>query len=165
MMAESDGLIIRDYRTFWMGHKGDIENTYTVNKGLSPDVVEKMREAYTKSADKYLQTGFKESITKENVIQTLNEQFLRMAGYSTQEIEQLGPLAELSSEELQDLVHKKSMQLLGLNGNSKQKIVPVADVKNWIVQGWEYVVTLPTNEAVVRLPLSHLSVQNLNENL
>jgi hypothetical protein len=32
MIAESDGLILRDYRSFWMGHKVDIEHTYTVNK-------------------------------------------------------------------------------------------------------------------------------------
>jgi hypothetical protein len=30
-----------------MGHKGDIEHTYTTNKGvLPPNVVEDMREAY-----------------------------------------------------------------------------------------------------------------------
>jgi hypothetical protein len=61
---------------------------------------------------------------------------------------------------------KPTKNWLEFNGITiQQKIVPVADVKNWIVQGWEYVVTLPTNEAVVRLPLSHLSVQNLDENL
>jgi len=25
MLAESKGLVLRDYRQFWMGHKGDIE--------------------------------------------------------------------------------------------------------------------------------------------
>ncbi|MGI0016555.1 MAG: site-specific integrase, partial [Nitrososphaera sp.] len=29
MMAEADGLIIRDWRVFWMGHKGDMEHRYT----------------------------------------------------------------------------------------------------------------------------------------
>ncbi|MEM4234095.1 MAG: hypothetical protein QXU75_02990 [Candidatus Methanomethylicaceae archaeon] len=44
MLAESKGLIIRDYRQFFMGHKGDIENRYTTNKcRLPPDVVEDMR--------------------------------------------------------------------------------------------------------------------------
>src|SRR4030067_1322478 len=32
MLAESKGLVLRDYRQFWMGHKGDIENRYTTNK-------------------------------------------------------------------------------------------------------------------------------------
>jgi hypothetical protein len=26
MLAESKGLVLRDYRQFWMGHKGDIEH-------------------------------------------------------------------------------------------------------------------------------------------
>src|SRR3989449_8425626 len=69
MLAEADGLIIRDYRQFWMGHSGDIEHTYTVNKGLSKDVVEKMRGSYAKAAEKYLETtGRKEGVTKEDMI-------------------------------------------------------------------------------------------------
>ena len=48
MMAEGDGLIIRDWREFWMGHKGDIEATYTVNKAVTQYTIEKMREAYKK---------------------------------------------------------------------------------------------------------------------
>src|SRR5438093_6681862 len=69
MLAESDGLIIRDYRTYWMGHSGDIEHTYTVNKGLSKDVVEKMRGSYAKAAEKYIETtGRKEGVTKEDMV-------------------------------------------------------------------------------------------------
>ncbi len=44
------------------------------------------------------------------------------------------------------------MQALGLNGNSRQKIVPTNEVRNWILQGWEYVRELPTDEAIIRLP-------------
>jgi len=44
MLAESKGLVLRDYRTFWMGHKGDIENRYTTNKQRLPEeVIEDMR--------------------------------------------------------------------------------------------------------------------------
>ncbi|MEM2881298.1 MAG: site-specific integrase [Candidatus Methanomethylicaceae archaeon] len=56
MLAESKGLIIRDYRQFFMGHKGDIENRYTTNKcRLPPDVVEDMRPSYARCLD-YLET-------------------------------------------------------------------------------------------------------------
>jgi len=152
MIAESDGLIIRDYRTFWMGHKGDIEHTYTVNKALSKDVIEKMRDSYARASEKYLQTVRKEEVTKESVLETFNAQFLRMAGYTDEEITQLGDLSQFSAQQIQELIQKKSMQALGLNGDSRQKIVPVNEVKNWIVQGWEYVTTLPTNEAIIKLP-------------
>ena len=43
------------------------------------------------------------------------------------------------------------MEALGLNGN-KQKIVAMDEVKQYVVQGWEYVTTLPSNEAVIKLP-------------
>ena len=152
MIAESDGLIIRDWRVFWMGHKGDMEATYTVSKRLSEDVIEKMREAYAKAAEKYLMTTKKEGMTQDKVIKTFNEQFLRMAGYSDEELSQLGNIGELTPQQIQDLIQKKSMQALGLNGPSKQKIVPMDEVKNWIVQGWEFVTTLPTNEAIIKLP-------------
>ena len=151
MIAESDGLIIRDWRVFWMGHKGDMEATYTVNKRLPEDVIEKMREAYAKAAEKYLMTVRKETLTKETVVKTFNEQFLRMAGYSDEEISQLD-LENLLPEDIQNLIKKKSMQALGLNGNSKQKIVPMYEVKDWITHGWEFVTTLPSNEAVIKLP-------------
>jgi hypothetical protein len=152
MMAESDGLIIRDYRTFWMGHNGDIEHTYTLNKGLAKDVLEKMRESYAKAASKYLVTTRRDATNQEMMLETFNRQFLTMAGYSEKEISQLGDLTKLSAQNVQDLIQKKSMKALGLNGNTKQKVVPMTDVKNWIVQGWEFVSKLPTEEAVVRLP-------------
>jgi hypothetical protein len=151
MMAEADGFIIRDWRVFWMGHKGDIEAVYTVSKRLPEDVIEKMRDAYSKSAEKYLQTTARVEIEKKTMVQTFNEQFLKMAGYSDEEIGKLGDLSQLSSEQMQEMVQKKTMQSLGLNGNS-QKVVPLKEVKNWVTQGWEYVSALPTNEAIIRLP-------------
>jgi len=46
---------------------------------------------------------------------------------------------------------KRSMEALGLNGNI-QKIVHMGEVKQYAVQGWEYVTTLPSNETVIKLP-------------
>lgn len=37
LLAESKGAIVRDYRTFFMGHKGDIENRYTTNRQKLPE--------------------------------------------------------------------------------------------------------------------------------
>ncbi len=151
MVAESDGLVIRDWRVFWMGHKGDIEHVYTVNKGLPEDVIEKMREAYTRSSEKCLVTIRKETMSQDKVLETFNHQFLVMAGYMEEEIKQFGDLSKLSVEQMQELIKKKSMEHLGLNGNS-QKVVSMNEVKNWIEQGWEYVTSLPNDEAIVRLP-------------
>jgi hypothetical protein len=154
MLAESDREtgMIRDYRVFFMGHSGDMEATYTVNKGLSKDIIGKMRESYQKAADKYLATTRrKEEVTKETVVQTFNRRFLQMAGYSEDEIDKLGDLSKKSPQDIQDLIKKRSMEALGLNGN-KQKIVAMDLVKQYVGQGWEFVTTLPSNEAVIRLP-------------
>ncbi len=152
MLAESKGQVLRDYRIFWMGHKGDIENRYTTNKQKLPEqVIEDMREAYKRS-QKYLQTtSAKEQMSREELLATFNRHFLTLAGYSEKEIEELGDLSKLTAEQMKELMKRKSMQALGLNGNT-QKVVKLSEVKQWIMQGWEYVTTLPPDEAIIRLP-------------
>lgn len=57
MLAESRGLMLRDYRVFFMGHQGDIESVYTLRKRTLPDeVVSEMRGAYAR-AEGLLQSG------------------------------------------------------------------------------------------------------------
>ncbi len=92
------------------------------------------------------------ALSQDEVIATFNRQFLKIAGYTEEEIKVLGDLSKFSPKQLQELFNKKSMQSLGLNGNSRQKIVPTDEVRNWILQGWEYVRELPTDEAIIRLP-------------
>jgi integrase len=151
MLAESDGLIINDWRVFFMGHKGSMEATYTVNKGLPKDVIDKMRAAYAKASERYLETSKKEKGTDE-MLARVNRQFLTMIGYSEKEVEALGDLSQKSEAEMQQLMKQRQMTELGLNGNSKQRVVSMNDVRDWVLQGWEYVNELPNNEAVIRLP-------------
>lgn len=148
MMAESDGLIIHDWRVFFMGHKGSMEAVYTVNKGLPKDTIEKMRQAYKKSAEKYLQTGKKE-IGAEEIVTRMNRQILTAFGYSAAELEKID-VDNLAAEQMQELVRKKSVEAL-LNGN-RQRVVSLDDVRDFVLQGWEYVNTLPNGDAIVRLP-------------
>jgi hypothetical protein len=35
----------------------------------------------------------------------------------------------------------------------KPKMAPMNEVKTWVTQGWEYVNSLPNNEAIIRLPV------------
>jgi site-specific recombinase XerC len=151
MMAEADGLTIKDWRVFWMGHHGDMEATYTVNKGLPRDVVEKMRGSYAKAAEKYLNTARKEKGPDE-MLARMNRQFLTLIGYKPEEVDAMGSLSEKTEEEMQQLIKQKQMAALGLNGNGRQKIVPAAEVRQWITQGWEYVKDLNGSEAIIRLP-------------
>ena len=149
MLAESKGLVLRDYRGFWMGHKGDIENRYTTNKQRLPEsVVEDMRAAYARS-EEFLQTKMSEETTEEKLKGIFRRQFLSVAGFGKGEIEDMDVIG-ISEEEMQSLVRKK---LLGVptSDNFKQKVVTVDEANNYLSKGWEFVAKLSNNKVVVKI--------------
>jgi hypothetical protein len=149
MLAESKGLVSHAYQQFWMGHTGDIEAQYTTNKNrLAESVVEDMRESYKKVAE-LLQTK-SESVSEEKIKRTFKEQFLVVAGFQKEEIESMN-LDDMKNEELQSLVRKRLVGMMNSNG-SRQKVIPVNEIKSYINQGFEYVASLPDGEAIMKLP-------------
>ena len=148
MLAESKGLVLRDYRQFWMGHKGDIENRYTTNKCRLPEsVIEDMREAYKRSQE-YLQTT-KPETGRERLIEEFRKQLLVVAGFSQDEIDRID-VTSLTDEEFQDLVRKR---LLGRRDEDcgTQKVVSLDELEEYLENGWEYVATLPNKKVIVKL--------------
>jgi len=147
MLAESKGLVLRDYRGFWMGHKGDIENRYTTNKGRLPDsVIEDMREAYKRS-QKFIQTtAVKEA---EDLKAVFRKQLLGVAGFSTEEVEALDP--EMTDEAFQEMVRKRLLGSMANNGAS-QRVIDVDEVERFLSKGWDFVATLPDDRIVIKLP-------------
>jgi hypothetical protein len=149
MLAESKGLVLRDYRQFWMGHKGDIENRYTTNKHRLPSsVIEDMRDAYKRSQD-YLQTT-KAEVGEEKIKEAFKKQLLAVAGFSEEELAKYD-LAKMADEELHNLVRQRLLGTLANNGN-RQRIIPLADVERWVTEGWEYVTALPNERVIVKMP-------------
>jgi hypothetical protein len=148
MLAESKGLVLRDYRQFWMGHKGDIENRYTTNKGVLPgDVVEDMREAYRRS-QRFLQTTLEPS-SEEELREDFRRQLLLVAGFSKEEVDDMD-LSALGDEEFQELVRRR---LLGvLDNKGRQRLVELDEIERYIAEGWEFVAALPTGKAILRPP-------------
>ena len=149
MLAESKGLVLRDYRQFWMGHKGDIENRYTTNKARLPEsVIEDMREAYRRSQE-YLQTRSEETSSEERLRQAFRKQLLLVAGFNQDEVEEMG-LSTISDEELQTIIRKR---LLGEKTNDcMQKVIAVDEVERYLEQGWEFVANLPNDKVIVKFP-------------
>jgi len=147
MLAESKGLVLRDYRKFWMGHKGDIENRYTTNKCRLPEsVIEDMREAYRRS-QKYLQT-IKPETSRETLIEEFRKQLLLVAGFTPEEIEKID-LTGLSDEEFQELVRKR----LIANRNEDcgiQKVIDLTQLEEYLEKGWEYLATLPNGKIIIK---------------
>ena len=102
MGAEQDGQVIKDYHAFWMGHIGDIEHVYTLNKGqLPPDLLEGMRQAYARASQKHLLTVVQASIGKDEVINTARTEALKMFGYTDEELHGLGDITQITMEQLQ----------------------------------------------------------------
>jgi len=149
MLAESRGLVLRDYRMFWMGHKGDIENRYTTNKHRLPEsVIEDMREAYRRSQD-YLQTT-KAEIGEEKIKEAFKKQLLAVAGFKEEEIAKYD-LASMTDEDLHSLVRQRLLGVMANNGN-RQRVIPLSDVEKYLGEGWEYVTALPNERAIVKMP-------------
>jgi hypothetical protein len=150
MLAESKGLVLHDYRQFWMGHKGDIEHRYTLNKGrLSGEVVEDLREAYRRSQE-YLQTGRSESDSEERMKDTFKKQMLLVAGFKPEEVEEM----DLSMDDASfvELARKRLLGQSTEGQDSSQKVVSVGDVDSYLSKGWGYVASLPGDKIILREP-------------
>jgi site-specific recombinase XerD len=149
MLAESKGLVLRDYRQFWMGHVGDMENRYTTNKCKLPEaVIEDMREAYRRSQE-FLQTKKKGETSEEELRDSFRKQILLVAGFNQEEVDKMD-LPSMSDEELQSLVRKK---LLGVStsNNSKQKVVSLDEANGFLEKGWEFVAKLSDSKVVIKM--------------
>jgi hypothetical protein len=152
MLSESKGIVSHAYQQFWMGHSGDIEAVYTTNKKQLPsDILEDMRSAYSKCCE-YLETQ-KKGPTQDEMDEKVKRYLLSFNGFTDAQIDELGPLSKYSLQELREISDKKRF---GTNGKGGQKVIPTEQVKEYIVQGWEYVPNdflEKRNEAIVRLPL------------
>jgi integrase len=140
MLAESRGLILRDYRTFFMGHKGDIENRYTTNKHSLPEtVIEDMRKAFARSAS-FLQSNC--SLGADGLLNLRDESYKRMlllAGFTEEEVDKENIL-QLSDEEIAKKAREKLLQSVNQEiavSNSGQKVIPLDELPEYLSKGWK----------------------------
>ncbi|WP_337863330.1 hypothetical protein [Nitrososphaera sp.] len=140
MLAESRGLILRDYRVFFMGHKGDIEHTYTLNKHSLPQaVVEDMRKAFLRSAG-FLQSS--SSLGADGPANLRDESYRRMlllAGYTDEAIDK-EDLLHLNDEELAKKAREKLLQSVSNAAavvNNGQKVIQLDELPDYLSKGWK----------------------------
>ena len=113
MIAENAGEVIRDYRQFWMGHKGDIEARYTTNKHRLPaEVVEDMRASYRRCQE-YLQTAVPEAAS-DRIREEFKKQLLLVAGFRPDEIEKMD-LIHMSDDEFQATIRQRLLTMMENN--------------------------------------------------
>jgi integrase len=152
MRAEGDKLIIRDYRVFWMGHSGDIEALYTLNKDLDEGTWNELRNAYARADEACLTTKRRMDFSEERAIAIFNRLQLKYAGYSDEELAKLGDLAAMAPEQVQELVDKKNANSHASANSARQKVVPASALPEVLGGGAEFVSNLPDGQVVVRLP-------------
>ena len=162
LLAQDERLIPRDYRSFFMGHVGDIEHRYSLNKGrLSEDLIESMRSSYEKSS-KFLETDH-QGLSEDEVEKKFRTQLLLMAGFSEQEIQEKN-LLNLNAEEITRMAREK---LFGMNtrdisdqiqkdkkelsGSHKQKVVSMDLIEQYIDNGFVVKMALGNDRAIVEL--------------
>lgn len=161
MLAESKGLILRDYRQFFMGHVGDIEHRYTLNKQRLPeDVIEDMRQSYGKSL-KFLETeekGLKEEDVKKLTSDTMRETAIMIleATYGMKLTDkERDELMALDPNELKDKLREifKDKRAEILNNGNRHKTIPERELETYLNKGWELVQIYPKGDkAVIKLP-------------
>lgn len=151
-LAESKGLVSHTYLQFWMGHKGDIEARYSVNKGVLPQEMERdMKDSYRKSL-RFLQTTATGG-SEDDQRADFKKLVATAVGFRSDEIAKMD-FGIMSDAELQGLVKQRLGATMKNNG-AKQKVIPASDVERYILQGWEYVSVYPNDrkKAIVKLPL------------
>jgi integrase len=129
-----------------MGHSIGVSNSY-----MKPTTKELVEEYVKVIPHLTIQTP-NQPVRADEMKHIARRESLLNFGWSESELDKKGDLSILTSEQIQVMIEEKKNQLLGLNGNGRQKVVPMSEMRNYIEQGWEFLTTLPTNEAVVGLP-------------
>ena len=154
--AEAKGLISHPWRQFIMGHKGDIEETYTKREGK----IEEGREQYSKCLD-YLETsehGIKEEDVAKITTSTMREtaiMILETAYGMKLTDKEREELMGLEINELQDRLKEifRDKRADILNNGNKHKTIPERDLESYLNKGWELVQIYPRGDkAVIKLP-------------
>jgi hypothetical protein len=72
-----------------------------------------MRQAYAKASEKHLATVVQASISRGEVVNTARTEALKMFCYTEEELAGIGDITRITMEQLQQLIHVKSKQMLG----------------------------------------------------
>ena len=151
--AESKGFITHPWRQFIMGHKGDIEETYTKREGM----IDEGRNQYAKCLE-FIETE-KKAISEQDSLRILKDAILRgfeitpgIPKFSDKEREDLLQLGiEEFQDKLRDIAEKNKSD--SMNNGNRNKIIPVNRLTEYLDNKWELVQIFPKGDrAVIKLP-------------
>jgi hypothetical protein len=175
LLAENHGKMSPVYRTFFMGHKGDIEARYTTHKGCLPDhLIEDMRKSFGKCEEYLCTTPIKAVVDLERAkIESLLA-FAKLQGFQEEKIDSIREAVMSSDNPTADKViemlsgsanlsakftirrpedEKSTVQKLGNNGKPYQsKIIGEKELVSYTEDGWEIVRELSNKRFLVKKP-------------
>ncbi len=149
--AQSKGIITGEWRAKFMGHKGNIESVYSVNKKLSQDKIDAMRATYQR-CQKYIGTAAAE-VSDENMKHFVWNQFLIMAGYDQKEIEEMN-FSNMTEQDVQKKVQERMGPQNGsrAENGSGQISIPVDSVDDYLSKNYLFVASLGNGKVIMKAP-------------
>jgi hypothetical protein len=141
--------IQQNYQTFFMGHKGVMQNVYSVHRQQPPEQIEFMRTSlFKEKIEQYLvpQMNSADKVVKEEFIKLANAMGLKVKEDATTDetIEEIASLYSSAKEDLATRTPTKSSV-----STKQQKRISEDALDGYLAEGWEYVDTLKSGSVLI----------------
>ena len=149
LSAEADGAVPHAFVQYWMGHSGDMTARYAQNRGLlPPEIVERMRGAYSK-CERYLSTVEQRAESTEELLRVILADLMRSKGANDKQISD-AVSGRIDPKAVGDLVRRLS------EGQHRRVLASGEDAKSKLISGWNPIATLPDGSVVLEGPADAL---------
>jgi integrase len=142
--AESQGVISRTRREFFMGHSLGVDGKYNLDRPLSEEKREEIRESYRK-VEPFLSTVPSDSHVGRDV--GMLKALLELLGVPEGKISE-GELKDATPEQLKELAQKYR----GQTADARQRVVTNGEIPKLLGEGWTFVATLSPEQVVLAPP-------------
>jgi len=138
--------IQQNYQSFFLGHKGPMQNEYTVYKHQSAEQIEHMRTLFREKIEPYLipQVNHGGKDTLEAFKKFAKSLGIEIKEESTldETIEEIARLHELAKE---DLSNRSTS-----SNERRQKRVPESELDAYLEEGWQVVQVMPSGNTIIQ---------------
>jgi len=135
--------IQQNHQTFFMGHKGPMQLTYSLRRQLPKEQIEQMRVLFKEKIEPHL-------IPVENSGEgVVKAAFKKLAQEMGLEVKEEAPMGETISEIAKVYTAAKA-DLAKRTNTTKQKTINENQLDKFLEEGWEFVTTLPSGNLIVR---------------
>jgi len=137
--------IQQGYQTFFMGHMGPVQNTYSLQRKLPAEQIEKMRTLFKQQIEPHL---IPQESDANRIVNHHFKEFAKQLGLEVKEDsstdETIAEIAEVYKAGQEDLLHREN------NVQRKQKRIKEAELDNYLTDDWELHTTLPSGDLVIK---------------